>query len=57
MSEPKSTADPLAAFSDAMMATFSSARVISIPAPRIGFACICCALLPNLALEAPGTRV
>jgi hypothetical protein len=57
MSEPKSTADPLAAFSDAVMAIISNARVISIPAPRIGFACICRALLPNLTLEAPGARV
>ncbi len=38
----------------ATLAIFASAIVVSVFAPRVGFALICCALLPYLAPEVPG---
>jgi len=38
----------------ATLAIFASAIVVSVFAPRVGFALICCALLPYLTPEVPG---
>jgi uncharacterized membrane protein len=40
----------------ATLSIFASATLMSLFAPRIGFALICCALLPYLTPEAPGVR-
>jgi TMEM175 potassium channel family protein len=41
----------------ATLSIFASAMVVSVFAPRFGFALICCALLPYLTPEAPGARL
>jgi len=41
----------------ATLSIFASAMLVSVFAPRFGFALICCALLPYLTPEAPGARL
>jgi len=41
----------------ATLSIFTSAMLVSLFAPRVGFALICCALLPYLKPEAPATRL
>jgi uncharacterized membrane protein len=41
----------------ATLSIFTSAMLVSLFAPRVGFALICCALLPYLKPEAPGARL
>jgi uncharacterized membrane protein len=41
----------------ATLSIFTSAMLVSLFAPRVGFALICCALLPYLKPEAPAARL
>jgi uncharacterized membrane protein len=41
----------------ATLSIFTTAMLVALVAPRVGFALICCALLPYLTPEAPGARL
>lgn len=52
----KTTPDRRDTFSNGVIAVIITIMVRA-GAPRVGFALICCALLPYLAPEAPGARL